>query len=40
MATDVHHVVKVRDDLSRMFDETNCVALCGDHHKSLTARGY
>ncbi len=38
-ATEVHHVVKVKDDPSRRLDADNCLALCESHHSKRTRRG-
>lgn len=38
-ATEVHHLVKVRDDRERRLDAANCRALCRRCHGVRTARG-
>ena len=30
---EVHHIVKVRDDKSRLLDNENLICLCQEHHK-------
>ena len=38
-ATEVHHVVKRKDDRELAFDEANCMALCKACHSVRTNRG-
>ena len=38
-AEEVHHVVKVRDDITRRLDRENVLALCKSCHSARTARG-
>ena len=30
---EVHHIVKVKDDESLMYEDTNLICLCQEHHK-------
>ena len=30
---EVHHIIKIRDDTSKMFDNENLICLCVEHHK-------
>ena len=30
---EVHHIIKVKDDKSRLLDNENLIALCQEHHK-------
>ena len=39
IATEVHHVAKVRDAPEHILDPANCRALCKTHHQIRTARG-
>lgn len=34
---EVHHIVKVRDDKSKAFDDYNLICLCIEHHKRADA---
>lgn len=38
-AIEVHHKVKVKDDVGRRLDETNVIGLCKSCHSARTARG-
>jgi 5-methylcytosine-specific restriction endonuclease McrA len=38
-ALEVHHLVRVRDDRSLIFEESNCRTLCKGCHVRRTARG-
>lgn len=38
-ATDVHHIIKLRERPDLRFDEANLMSLCGAHHDARTARG-
>ena len=38
-ATQTHHVIKVDDDPTRIFDADNCMALCATCHSVRTRRG-
>lgn len=38
-ATEVHHLVKIKDDPSKRLDEENTRCLCGPCHDARTARG-
>ena len=38
-ATDVHHVQKLQERPDLRLEETNLLALCGEHHDRRTARG-
>lgn len=38
-ATEVHHVMKLREHPERKYDRTNLMPLCSRHHKQRTARG-
>ena len=38
-ATDVHHIIKVRDDSNEQYSEDNCIALCHECHAKRTRRG-
>ena len=38
-ATDVHHVVKLRDKPEAKYEEENLMPLCKHHHDTRTARG-
>lgn len=39
VATEPHHIQKVRDRLDLRLDERNLMALCKPHHQVRTARG-
>ena len=39
IATDVHHIEKVRDNRKRLLDPANCMALCHGCHSVRTGRG-
>jgi 5-methylcytosine-specific restriction protein A len=39
LATEVHHVKKVRDSPELRLVESNCMALCHEDHSKRTARG-
>ena len=39
LATEPHHVVKVKDDPARMYDVTNLRPLCHRHHSIRTRAG-
>lgn len=30
---EVHHIIKVRDDMSKVLDDDNLICLCQEHHK-------
>ena len=34
---EVHHIIKVREDKTRLLDESNLVCLCARHHKQADA---
>ena len=34
---EVHHIVKVKDDIDKAFDDYNLLCLCVDHHKQADA---
>ena len=36
-ALEVHHIVKVRDDNTKAFDDYNLLCLCVEHHKQADA---
>lgn len=36
-ALEVHHIVKVKDDETKAFDDFNLLCLCTDHHKQADA---
>ena len=38
-ATEVHHVVKIKDRPSMRLEATNCMALCDYHHNQRSAKG-
>lgn len=38
-ATDVHHIIKLRDAPERKFDKNNLMALCHKCHSARTKRG-
>lgn len=39
MASDVHHIIKVRDAPELRLVPSNCMALCGECHRVRTGRG-
>lgn len=39
VASEVHHVVKLKDAPERRLDEVNLMPLCKTHHQARTARG-
>jgi 5-methylcytosine-specific restriction endonuclease McrA len=39
VASEPHHLVKVKDDPSRQYDHDNLLALCKRHHSIRTSRG-
>jgi 5-methylcytosine-specific restriction protein A len=39
VASEVHHIVKVKDAPARMYDVTNVMPLCRRHHSIRTAAG-
>jgi 5-methylcytosine-specific restriction protein A len=39
IATDVHHVIKLRDRPDLKYDQSNLVGLCSRHHDELTRQG-
>ena len=38
-ATEVHHLIKIRDNRAMKLEPDNCMALCDRHHNERTARG-